>query len=245
MTSTSLPRILLVEDDPVSRAFLTAAARGTPAEVDAADSVAAATALAGARQYDLWLFDANLPDGSGSGLLDRLRARGLQTPALAHTAAQDREILDALMVVGFVEVLVKPLPAAAVQGAIRRALGVVGPVARTGDLAGSCAKHPVWDDDAAARALNGNRAHIATLRGLFIGELPNVRQRIATAARAGDFDAIRADLHRLRASCGFVGAARLGAAAQALHHEADSSALLARFDEVTQDTLDQPASPGD
>ncbi|HEY0662748.1 MAG TPA: response regulator [Lysobacter sp.] len=243
MTSTSLPRILLVEDDPVSRAFLSAAAQATPAEVDAADSVAAATALAGAQPYDLWLFDANLPDGSGSGLLDRLRGRGLQTPALAHTAAQDREILDALMVVGFVEVLVKPLPAAAVQGAIRRALGIVGPVARAGDLPASCTKHPVWDDEAAALALNGNRAHIATLRGLFTNELPNVRQRIVAAARAGDFDALRADLHRLRASCGFVGAARLGAAAQALHHDADSSTLLARFDEVTQDTLDQPASP--
>lgn len=244
MTNMSLPRILLVEDDPVSRTFLAAAARATPAEVDAADSVAAAMALAGAQHYDLWLFDANLPDGSGSGMLGSLRGRGLETPALAHTATQDRETLDALIAAGFTEVLVKPLPAMRVQAAIRRALGLVLAGEQAGDVPPPCVAHPVWDDDVAALALNGNRTHIATLRGLFIGELPNLRQRIGTAARGGDFDAIRAELHRLRASCGFVGAARLAAAAQALHHQADSPTLLARFDEVVQDTLDQSASPG-
>src|SRR3546814_4757776 len=40
-------RILLVEDDPTTCAFLAAAARGVPAEVDVAGSCAAALALAG------------------------------------------------------------------------------------------------------------------------------------------------------------------------------------------------------
>ncbi len=74
MTST-LPHVLLVEDDPVSRAFLGAAIQAVPATVDAADTMAAAFALATAGPYDLWLFDANLPDGSGIELLTRLRAR--------------------------------------------------------------------------------------------------------------------------------------------------------------------------
>ena len=85
------PRVLLVEDDPVSRAFLGAAIQALPAAVDAADSMAAALALAAAGRYDLWLFDASLPDGSGSELLAKLRVRDASTPALAHTAAHDHE----------------------------------------------------------------------------------------------------------------------------------------------------------
>src|SRR3546814_10967110 len=54
-------RILLVEDDPTTCAFLAAAAQGVPAEVDVAGSCAAALALAGDRdRHDLWLIDANL-----------------------------------------------------------------------------------------------------------------------------------------------------------------------------------------
>jgi len=252
MTPASLPRILLVEDDPVSRAFLATAAQRTPAEVDSADSAAAATALAGAQPYALWLFDAHLPDGSGAELLGRLRVRDSWTPALAHTATSDRSTLDQLIAAGFAEVLVKPLTAAAVQSAIRRMLGLddttgadtyISASIDADRPSGSCAKYPVWDDEAAALALNGNHAHIATLRGLFIEELPNVRLRIGAAARGGDFDGVRADLHRLRASCGFIGAARLGAAAKALHEAAESPDLLDRFDEAAQDTLELPSSP--
>lgn len=254
MKSTPAPRVLLVEDDPVSRAFLTAAVQALPAEVDSVDNLAAALSLAHAQDYALWLFDANLPDGSGADLLRQLRCRHPHTPALAHTATGDADVLDALIAAGFLEVLVKPLPAAAIQGAVRRVLGLGYEPDR--DLAVTAAgKQPVWDDDAAALALNGNRAHIATLRGLFVDELPHLRKRIGVAVQGGDLDGVRANLHKLRASCGFVGAARLGEAAHALHLQADSPALLARFDEAAQDTLaafavaavdlDQPAPSPD
>jgi HPt (histidine-containing phosphotransfer) domain-containing protein len=145
-------------------------------------------------------------------------------------------VLDALLRAGFLEVLVKPLPATAVQGAVRRVLGLahadISSVVGTG-----AGKLPVWDDDAAARALNDNRAHIAILRGLFIDELPRLRAHIETSVLAGDFDGVRQVLHKLRASCGFVGAARLGEAVGVLHRQADSPALLARFDEAAGDTL--------
>lgn len=236
-TPTRVPRVLLVEDDVVSRAFLTAAVQAVPAEVDSADNLAAALSLGCAQDYALWLFDANLPDGNGAELLARLRARHPHTPALAHTATDDRVVLDALITAGFLEVLVKPLPAAAVQGAVRRVLGLpCGDDAGVG-LVATGGKVPVWDDDAATRALNGNRAHVATLRSLFVEELPRVRERIGGAVSSGDFDGVRASLHKLRASCGFVGAARLGEATHALQRQTDSPALFARFEEAAQDTL--------
>ncbi len=240
MTQSDPPRILLVEDDPTSRWFLTSALVALPAEVDAADSVTAAVALASSQDYALWLIDAHLPDGSGSELLARLRAQRPDTPALAHTAATEAVVLDELVAAGFAEVLVKPLPAATVQGAARRALGQGVSHESVKVLPGG--KLPVWDDDSATQALNGNRAHVDTLRGLFAQELPNSLKTIQSAAARGDTATVRGELHRLRASCGFVGAARLGAAVQALQEFPDSPSLLSTFECVAQDTLSQTAS---
>lgn len=230
MNTSPLPRVLLVEDDPTSRLFLGNALRALPAEVDSADSLAAALTLAGAQTYDLWLFDAQLPDGDGAGLLARLRPRHPQVPAIAHTAADEAATLAALRGAGFVEVLVKPLPATAVRAAVRR---VLDPEA----AAAAPDAGMLWDDEAAAAALNGNRNHVDTLRGLFLAELPQARERIAVAARNGDIEALAGELHRLRASCGFVGAARLATAVQALQQQPGSAERLARFGEVVQATL--------
>lgn len=233
-----VPAILLVEDDPVTCAFLLAAIEALPAKVDTANSVAAADGLARVRDYDLWLIDANLPDGQGTDLLSRLRGSGLRTPALAHTAAHERGALEALVEAGFLDALVKPMPAAVLQAAIRGALGSQRPDDASGNL--DAREHPAtqaWDDAAALAALNGQRAHVDALRKLFLDELPAARDRIRNAAQAGDVDDLRDALHKLRASCGFVGAARLQATVRALQSHPESSRALARFVEAAQEVL--------
>jgi DNA-binding response OmpR family regulator len=242
--SNNLPRILLLEDDPVSAAFLSAAIEALPAQVDAAATLAEARKLSGAARHELWLFDANLPDGTGAGLLAELRAHGLHTPALAHTADLQRESLDALIEAGFEEVLLKPLSIAQLQGAIRRMLdvetGSTGHHISDGSHA-LCGKLPIWDDDAALRAFNGHRAHADLMRGLFRQELPQVFARISSAITHNDNIALRGELHKLQASCGFVGAARLGAATRALHETSDSSDAIEQFKGALQDTLSSPS----
>jgi DNA-binding response OmpR family regulator len=231
------PRLLLVEDDPTSRAFLAAAAEALPATVDEAGSVAEALDAAGCHRHDLWMIDANLPDGSGTSLLSSLRARGLRTPAIAHTAAHEQSELDALLGAGFGAVVTKPLPAEAWRQALRAALaGEAGaePASRAG--VGDAPHGPVWDDAAALAAMNGNRAHVDALRQLFLAELPPTRQAVREAFDAGDHSALGATLHRLRASCGFTGASRLDAAARALHAAPASEAALAAFLDALQDT---------
>ena len=238
------PRLLLLEDDPVSATFLVAALEALPATVDLAGSLAAADALAD-RNHALWLFDANLPDGTGAELLARWRMRGLATPALAHTADARREELDALIDAGFAEVLLKPLTVAQLQGAVRRALSGLQVGAAQIDLPQRCGKRPVWDDEQALRALNGNAAHVATMRHLFLQELPGVVARVTQALDARDGAALNAELHRLQASCGFVGAARLAAAVETLRDAGDASGDLssaaAQWRGAAQDTLASPA----
>lgn len=233
-----VPRVLLVEDDPTSRAYLSTVVRGVPAEVDCADSLAAARVLADAQAYDLWLFDAQLPDGSGRELLATLQSRHPGVPALAHTASTEPALWAALIASGFSEVLVKPLSAAHLLSAVRRALGLCdAPTAASHATPGSDAHElPLWDDEAAARALNFNRTHIAALRGMFLAELPQARVLIAAAVRDGDAIRVRADLHKLRASCGFVGAARLAAAVDALQRQPGDARLAMRFERVAHAT---------
>ena len=228
----TLPRILLVEDDPVSQAFLAAAIEALPATVDRAESLATARKLAAGHAHALWLVDANLPDGRGADLLAQLRVDFPGTPALAHTASRDRHALDALIDAGFLEVLVKPLSAKALQAAIGRALGAIPVVSMaTGP------KLPSWDDAAASSALNGQQEHVQALRRLFLDELPAQRRSIATAAANGDLTAMRSTLHRMRASCGFVGAARLDAAVRTLESDLHCASALQRFEEAASDLL--------
>ena len=237
------PRILLVEDDPTSQDFLRTALRALPALVDAAGSVASAVTLALEHRYDLWLIDAHLPDGSGADLLARLRGQGATVPALAHSAAVDAQLTRVLRAQGFDGVIGKPLPAEQLRQQVAARLGL-GLRDEPEPDAGEPGEHPdtplpAWDDVAAARALNGQATHVAALRALFVAELPAAAADIACAARGGDSAQLSAQLHRLRASCGFTGAALLGEAVAFLHEHCDCEAALQRFEMAVETTLAQ------
>ena len=74
-----------------------------------------------------------------------------------------------------------------------------------------------WDDRAALKALAGNAEHVASVRQLFLSELPTTRSACLAAFDRGDSATLRAQLHRLQASCGFTGAAALAAIASRWH----------------------------
>jgi len=207
------PRILLVEDDPVSRAYLAAALETLPATVDAVvDAATALRASTGVRGgHALWLVDAHLPDTSGANLLARLRARTPWTPAIAHTASRERDEIEALLVAGFDRVLCKPIAAAALRAAAAAALRP-----RT----------------AVAEASVPARWNIAALRPLFLAELPAQQAAVATALAAGDHAAAGEVLHRMRAACALVGARALEMAVQVLQREPGSAAALRGFNQA-------------
>lgn len=219
-THTRAIRILLVEDDATSRAFLSAALAHLPARVEAAAGAGEALALAAAgTAFDLWLVDAHLPDADGGALLAALRLLAPATPALAHTAAGDPACLARLRAAGFTGVLRKPVALAALHAAVRDALR-----ARVSEPAAAwpaAAPSPLPRADA--------RARLAMLRALFHAELPVQRVAVEDAIAAGNFAAAAGVLHRLRASCAFAGAAALGAAVRALQSDPASLDALRRF----------------
>ena len=225
-------QLLLVEDDPVSRCFLTQALERFPSHVDVAVDAVQAVALAHRAAHALWLLDANLPDASGEELLRQLRAIHPATPALCLTAEIDGMRLNALKRAGFTEVLQKPLAVDSLHAAVRRQLGLESQA-----TAIAAEQLPVWDDMQALRALGGNLAAMHALRALFIAELPLQADAIARAIVAANIDAIHAELHRLKAGCGFVGSARLLIAVNALHTTPLDSMQAARFNAAVQEAL--------
>ncbi len=231
MNDTRLPRLLLVEDDPVSASYLHDAASSLPALVDMAATIADALALAKRQPHDLYLIDAHLPDGRGEMLLQALRDAGIGTPALAHTAARDPGMRERMIALGFVGVLHKPIGVVGLLEALREHLPGCAMPARSGG------KLPNWDDAAALAALGGQQPHVEALRGLFLQELPGQHARITAAVHAGDDAGVRAELHRLVASCGFVGAARLAQAVHALQQNPLEPEALQRLHFAIDDLL--------
>lgn len=230
------PRLLLVEDDPISCSFMSAALEALPAQVDTADSIRAALALEGA--HDLWLLDANLPDGHGTELLAKLRIRLPATPALAHTADDSPALQAQLLQAGFAEVLVKPLGAARLQEVVRRWLGMASAASlRIGETSSPFAALPLWDEAAALAALNGNREHVATLRGMFLDELMRQHDAIVDALDKGEPGPAKQILHQLKASSGFVGALRLNAAAKDLENALSEPSVVVAFTAIARETL--------
>lgn len=230
------PRVLLVEDDPVSRSVFTLALERSGAQVEACDSVHTAHAAAMLGTHDLWLVDAHLPDGDGIALLTALRTHGRMTRAIAHTASRDASLHGRLRDAGFVDVLVKPLPAAELVSALALSRAGIEPCS----VADRTAENIHWDDAQALQALGGSRDSLVALRTLFLQELPEILLHCHTAVQARDDVALRAVLHRLQASCAFVGARALLEQVRLLRDAPDPSTLAA-FEREVDALLETPA----
>ena len=228
------PRLLVVEDDPVSAGFFREALSTMPAEVDVAADIAQAMRQVQVCRYDALLIDAHLPDGDGAQCLDSLRSHA-DCSALAVTAGASEQEQQALMAAGFIEVLLKPLSISALQSSVRTVLGD-----HSRDSAPLCGKLPVWDEARALAAIGGNRTALHALRGLFLDELPSMCQQLRAAQAHGDEQRLRALLHKLTASCGFVGAARLSGIVEELKRTPLDAENMDRFGFAASDALEWP-----
>ena len=222
------PRVLIVDDDPVSLAFLQAAVERCGCEAIGAANAAIALARLEVDGVELLLIDRRMPGIDGAALLRAARARGIQAPAIATSAEFDRTTTAALHAAGFADTLLKPANLATIHQLLRRFVtsGVTIPdegsagIASTGSMA-------LLDDAAALAAIGGDHMVLRALRVLFARELDdaatepysdNTAQRCAMIER----------LHRMRASCSICGASALGEVAlqfqRALRNDSDDAA---------------------
>lgn len=211
-------RVLLAEDDAVSREFLCEAIQACGGDPTACSDGPAALARAREGHWHLLVLDHHLPGMNGEAVLGALRAdpgeAAAVPPALATTAEPDG-VRALLLEAGFAQVLAKPISLEALRAALARF---------------GCAVDPL-DDGNALRAC-GSLSTVKRLRRLFAEqELPRVRDELERSA--GDPQALRPTLHRLLASCGFCGATALARACKALH-DALASGDASRIDPAMQ-----------
>lgn len=231
-------RVLVADDDSVSRRFLVDAIYALGAHAQSAIDGPAAISKARAACYDLLLLDCRMPGAGALEVLTTLRttadALSGDSIAVASSAQFDPQQRRQLLGAGFSDLLLKPCT----LGDLRRVLALAKPAA--------CAL-PLLDDDAAIE-VGGDSNTMRALRRLLRDELAVMHRELDHLS--ADPGAFNDRLHRLRSSCGFCGAAALSSQVTALQHELmlggeRSQVSVQRFGRVLMSTLvalDSPAS---
>jgi CheY-like chemotaxis protein len=102
------PRVLYIEDHEDTRELVTLVLEQRSFEVVTGSTIETGLALAGSQQFDLYLLDSWLPDGSGLDLCRRIREFDKATPILFYSAAAYESDKDLAIRSGAQAYLIKP-----------------------------------------------------------------------------------------------------------------------------------------
>jgi len=207
--------LLLIEDDDISRRFLTEAITLLPVVWHACTGFSEAGRLCSEHHFDLIITDVNAQDGS---LFECIGLLPDSCKKLAVSAGLDAQTNRQLLAIGVQQALVKPLTIAVLHSAIARLLE---------DDQNALAPLPIWDHEMALTALGHNEHILASLKEMFRHELPVMIAQIEQAFINNDYADIHAVLHKLKASCGFLGAQQLLDLCSRLDAEINQANLLA------------------
>jgi two-component system copper resistance phosphate regulon response regulator CusR len=131
-------RILIVEDEKKLIDILQRSLRSDGYTVDGVGSAAMGLDYIKTYHYDLIIMDLQLPDGTGTGLLKRLREMGHTMPALVLTARSDIDSKVENFHAGADDYVVKPVAMAElsirVQALLRRGPALQENVLKAGTL---------------------------------------------------------------------------------------------------------------
>ena len=87
MQPTNTPRVLYIEDHDDTRELVTLVLEQRSYEVVTGSTIKSGVALAAAQDFDLYLLDSWLPDGSGLDLCRQIREFDKSTPIVFYSAA--------------------------------------------------------------------------------------------------------------------------------------------------------------
>jgi len=101
-------KLLLLEDDQILSETLQLFLSREGYSVDTALNIEEAEELTFSQKYDLYLFDINLPEGSGLSLLESLRNAEDRTPVIFITALTDMNSMAKGFDLGAIDYIKKP-----------------------------------------------------------------------------------------------------------------------------------------
>jgi two-component system, NtrC family, response regulator len=100
MTRSQSQRILCLEDDEDMRYYVSHLLRVAGYEVALAENLGDGLRLAKIENYDLYLFDYHLPDGTGVEMCRLIRAFDTSTPILIYSSGADEDVIRAAFSAG-------------------------------------------------------------------------------------------------------------------------------------------------
>jgi len=108
MKSKDNPRVLYIEDHEDTRELVTLVLEQKSYEVVTGSTIKSGVYLAGSQDFDLYLLDSWLPDGSGLDLCRQIREFDKATPIVFYSAAAYEIDREAALDSGAQAYLVKP-----------------------------------------------------------------------------------------------------------------------------------------
>ena len=209
-------RILVVEDDTVTRAIMAEQLSALGFNFDVASDAAQALEIFERRQYDLVLMDIGMPGMNGIEAAREIRRRegdARHTTIIAHTAYTDEPIRHQARKAGMDDYLAKPVS----FGELRQVLDawmLQLPSSREAPLESDdrlTAQPPQELDQARLGEIEelskaAGRNILAKLVQTFLSDLPNRLASLESAIEREDFKAFAAEVHALRGSSGEIGA---------------------------------------
>jgi CheY-like chemotaxis protein len=235
MKNTDEPvRLLLIEDDELSREVLTLQMTAQGYQIETAESGDAALLQLGLMQHrlpDAVLTDIQLPGTSGQELLRLLRAvSGAGTALLAMSASQpDAEILS-----GFDGFLLKPFTMKQLAAALQPGTTTPSSTAPAAPSHSPSTDGPSLDETLYQRLADSMPAsQLQQLYALCIHDASARLSRMRLATVAADDATYREEAHAIKGGCSMVGATELHRLASAAEEGGLSAANhVASLDEM-------------
>jgi len=216
-------RVLIVDDDELSREVLTLLAEGAGYEVESADSGGEALAMV---QHENWipevvLTDIQMPGISGDELARQLRdICGQKTRVLAMSGSE----LEAGMGGVFDGFLLKPFTMETLAGAIAG-------LAQGED--GALDSKSILDEAVYGKFAASMRAsQVEQLYSICLKDTETRIERMRQAASSGDEATYRKEAHAIKGGCGMVGAVELQRLATSMEERGLRDDDVATLDEL-------------
>jgi CheY-like chemotaxis protein/HPt (histidine-containing phosphotransfer) domain-containing protein len=222
-------RVLLAEDHPVNRTVVVRILGNLGASVIAAANGREALDRWSKERFDILVLDLEMPEVDGLGVAREIRARERETkdrlPIIALTAHAREEQRELCFRAGMDGFVTKPL----VENELTSAMHSVLNLPSGGGKRQAPEARPeeqtlvILDRETAISRASGDRALLAELTGIFLGETPETLSRIEQALEARDGKAVERLAHRLKGALLTLAAPSAAQAALELESAASSA----------------------